>query len=196
MSTINQIAELAWRIKFPRPSDEIKNMKEEFVESAKIIYAGVIWEIYQRSQTDSEKNIWDGMLDVKIFDVDFTNGIPVVVLDIPIVSLPRDIGIYRVLPLAPGCEAMTKTTIAVQDIFSNDPDPNGKYYRIKNDIYFPKGFPSKAVKQVQIAYVSTGKINGDEEVVSSVGEIIMRRLVELYSADRKVDDTNNQNANA
>lgn len=194
MRNLSTVAELAWRQLNPRPSDEVKNTLEEYIETAKDAYAGIVWTIYQRNQSDSEKYLFESILKTHKYKVDSTGSIPFAKIDVPVIDLPRDVGIYRVLPLGAKCKAMTKTNVAAQDIFDEDPGPH-TYYREENTLYFPDGFDCSGVKEVQVTIASVGNIDENVLIPNTYADLVRQRLMEVYgSIKSKEDVTNNQNA--
>lgn len=194
MRSLFTIAELAWRQFNPRPSDEVKNTLEEYIESAKDAYAGIVWTQYMRTQSGDEKSIYESLLTVKKYPINYDGEMPTIELDISVVDLPRDAGITRVKPDKPGCEAMTKTSISAQDIFSDDPGPK-QYYRAAQTLYFPKGFDCGKPKSVEVVIVSAGNVDKDMLIPDSFADAVRQRLVDIYGrVNAKEDNTNNQNA--
>lgn len=189
MATLKEIAEVAYRKIFPKPSDETPVSREEFLSTAKTEYAYHIW------RTSKEMGRAEGMFDVpahllisKEFDVK-DNKVDMSGVE-TLVSL--DNWIQNIGGVECSCRYV-KRTINQQQIFCDDDsldDHDRPYYLVGMVIYFPNGVHAE---KIPITYArSIGDIDADKvHVDDMVGSIVRNRLEEIYLGKVGTEDPTN-----
>lgn len=191
---LKAIAELAWRQMSPNPSDEVAITKEEFIASAKTLYAYEMWLFSKTEKRD------EGMFELPTEILTESEPLPVVddAIDISGLKILRafagDIWLQNIGGLTCTCKYVKSTVNRSQLLCGDDSLGNGArtYYIIKDKIYFPKGAHAKALS---IIYADMGTIDDNVEVSAGIGAIIRQKLVDLYIGKTgKEDETNNSSS--
>lgn len=183
---------MEYRKLFPNPSDESALKKEDFISSAKTVYAAAVWirvkenkrsgEPYEIPsvllETSEELIVRDGVIDTSQLKA--------------LTSLPDELWLQGVIG-----DCYMKTSFNLWKTLKDDdsqPDSIKPYYPLGKKVVFPLGANSP---KLSIVYAKLGStIDGDVEVEGSLGQIIRDKLAEMYGGKiGKEDKTNNSNPN-
>lgn len=200
-SSVQAVAEEIHARLAPHQTAFNKYEREDIIEVVRNCYLGVAWDLYIQLLNDGDRLLADSMLQTKCVKFDGTGQPYVTLKDISIVSLPRDAGIYQVIPVDDNClptgKPLTKTNQAMQ---GNPPkiSPGPRYFRIDNKIWFPDGLPGCGATGVQVSYI--GLDLTDEELQYIPRELASktrtRAWAELAPSDSiRSDITTNENPN-
>ncbi len=195
MANLLETAELAFRQMFPNPGDETGITREEFISSAKEIYAEVMW--FQAKQERREEGRWDvpsHLLTQKELDVK-DNKIDISKLKI-LRSLPNDTWLQNIGGLTCTCTYMGSNVNRHQLLCDDEfQDEAGKTYIILgNEIFFPNGVHTTPLP---IIYANNG-IDLDSkriEIDDAIASAVRKQLVNLYLRKGVEDTTNNTSSN-
>jgi hypothetical protein len=186
------IAELVWRQLNPGGKEEAKHTLEEYVETAKDEYADIAFSTWLQLRNDKDLSLIENLLHRQEFEVKENSEGKYSELDISIMDLPRDMGVFRVQPPKQG--PMTKTTLGTKDLFQGDPGEY-TYYRTGTKVFYPDGFAIPETKKVLITYVSSDLIDDDLSVPEIFASRISNALRKAYGPTLNIpaDTTNNKN---
>lgn len=193
MANLLEAAELAWRQIYPDPSSSPLNKREEFIASARHMFAHeLILKYYREKADEGYAEIPSLLLNEQEFDV-VNNEIDLSGLE-ALHGIPGDMWLQNVGGI--GCCRYVKTSLnLVQALCDDDSTCDAKiFYPVGKKIKFPQGAGSDKVK---VTYAGIGeKINGNLEIDSQIAGLIRVRLIELYGGKvGKSDVTNDGNPN-
>ncbi len=191
--SLNEIAELSFRQVFPNPGDETRIKKEEFISTARSIYAFEMWKMQMAEKAlEGWFNIPSYLMTEETLDV-VNNEIDISKLKI-LRSLTGDVWLQNIGGLTCECEYVRSTVNHTMLLCDDDSLPERTYIVVGNKIKFPKGVHTD---KLPIIYANNGsKVDENIEIDDAVAGIVRVRLVELYLGKTGVDDrTNNSNSN-
>lgn len=197
MTTIQSVAELAWRQVYPNPSDETPVSLAEFIETAKLEYAFQTWRM---ALEEKEREGW----------MDIASNLMVESDPLPVENNSVDISKLKIAEFLPegkwlqgiggfDCDCRyIKTTIGLYQLLCEDDslDEGDKlFYVLGKKILFPLGTHAD---EVTVVYASTGEDLEDGTPIDEVvGAVVRVRLIEIYMGKTGVEDeTNNSSSNS
>jgi hypothetical protein len=188
---LNVISELAWRQLFPNPSDETRIKREEFVESAKALYALEMWK------QSRDMKLLEGFFNIPSYlttekELDVVND----EIDISKLKVLRSLSDDAWLQNVGGfnCEChYIKSNMNHTQLLCDDDSLSGRTYLVVGDkIKFPQGTHKD---KLPIVYANNGSDLGDIEIEDAMAGLVRIRLVELYAGKiGQEDKTNNSNS--
>jgi hypothetical protein len=193
MANLLEVAELAWIQIYPDPSNQPANKKEEFIASARHMYAHELFlKHYQEKSVEGYAEIPSLLLNEEEFDV--VNGEINLEGVATLRALPADMWLQNVGGV--DCCRYMKTSLNLAQALCDDDCAGGarKYYPVGKVIKFPNGTDKD---KLTVTYVGVGKkINGRLEIDDQIAGLLRMRLIELYGGKvGKVDVTNDGNPN-
>lgn len=194
MANLLETAELAHRQLFPNPDDAVSITREEFVSSAREIYARIMWI---QSKVDKRENGFWNVPSNLLTEVELNVNNSEISLDgLKILrSLPNDTWLQNVGGLICDCtyvgSNINLTQLLCDDEFQDDSRP---YVILGNKIKFPKGTHKD---KLTIIYANNGSGIDEKkvEIDDSIAAAVREQLVALYSGRGVEDTTNNKNPN-
>jgi hypothetical protein len=191
------IAELAWRQINPGGSDEAKNTLEEYVETAKDEFANILYQSYKAGQGDADYSLLEAFLQTKLYELKEDADGLYVELDVDVINLPNDMGVWQVRPKGRKTQPLTKTTAISRNLFDNDPTEVRSYYREGRLIRFPDGVDCPGATAMKVTLATMDDMEDKNEVPEGFATPIRNALLQKYGGTISVpsNDTNNQNAN-
>lgn len=188
MANLIETAELFWRQMFPEPNDETALKKYEIIATAKQIYAYSVWEQSMLLRSSSDFEIPSQLVERKKLPVKEGR------VDISQLNIQKGFPFDSwAIHLKGGCDFIKTTANSVNLI---DPeDLSTKRYLIEGDfLTFPDGIFDK---EVTFLYAGMGDgIDGEIKISDEQGDIIRRRLIEIYIGRTGQEDlTSNSNPN-
>lgn len=187
------IGELAYRQFHGDGSDENSLEVEDFIETAKALYATeVMLQAFRERREDGSYNIPGYItkqveLDVKNKEVDIS--------DLKIIrAVPNEMWLINIGGLTCECKYI-KSNIVQRELMCGDdslPDDSKPYYILDKKIVFPEGTHAN---KLPIIYADNGSDLDDSlEVDDALAGIVRQRLNEVYGGKMgKEDKTNNSN---
>jgi len=193
MSDLFSISELAHRQLFPAGEGAPIITLEEFIASAKLIYAQEVWILSKNEKnqegvfnvpsillSEAELDVKDNMIDISDLEV--------------LRSLSNDSWLQNIGGMMCKCKYI-KSNINQRQILCDDdsiPDDARLYFIVGNRIYLPRGAHAK---KLFITYANRGlQVDDRLEIDDAIGSVIRTRLLELYAGKvGKEDVTNNEN---
>ena len=197
MKSIRLIAELAWRQLNPNPSEEVANLKEEYIETAKNEFAGLAWIQYMGARKEGDKAVFEGLLRRKVYLPQESEEGLFLQLDEDVIDLPNDEGIRMVAAVAKGVRPLTKARAESLNLFQDDPGEK-VFYRLQRKIFFPYGLNVQGKTSVAVLMVSAGAIGEDDLLIPAhMAADIHGALINKYGPTKGVPSnvTNDSNAN-
>lgn len=158
-SSVQAIAEIIQGRLEPSMNDLGNYELEDIIEDVRNAYAGVIWKIYLQGLDDGDRLVIDPLLQKKSLLV---TGDSVILSGVMVVDVPRDAGIYQVIPFGENHQVtgdpLTKTSVAQAYAPKSRMSPGYRYYRIGDVMYFPDGLPrcSVGVEVIFLGLVDEG----------------------------------------
>lgn len=191
---LRSIAELSYRQIYGDSNDETSLEVEDFIESAKALYATeVMLQAFRERREDGSYNIPSYITKEAEFDVK-DNEIDISSLKI-LRSVPNEMWLINIGGLTCKCKYV-KSTITQSELLCDDdslPSDIRTYYVVGKNIRFPKG--AHAAK-LPIIYADNGSDLDDSiDVEDALGGIVRIKLMELYNGKiGREDKTNNTNS--
>jgi hypothetical protein len=197
-SSVQAIAEVILARLEPSMQDLGSYEFEDIVEDVRNAYAGIIWRIYLQGLDDGDRLVIDPLLQRKRLPVE---GDSVVLDGIMVVDVPRDAGIYQVIPYDANNniagEPMTKTSVAQAYAPKSRFFPGYRYYRIGDTMYFPDGLPPCAVG-VEVIFLGLLDEDSDlQRIPRDYADMVRDKVWSALFPSKQVqaDITNNKNPN-
>lgn len=190
MANLLSIAEQAWNQLFPRPGDEEAVDKQDFVATAKSVFAYELWrKIKEDKFLYGECDIPSYLLSqAKLAVVDNE-------MDISGLKIMRSIDQELWLQDIGGvrCDCLyVKSTLNNTKLLCDDdslPDDAKTFYPFGQKIIFPKGVHDSPL---EISYANQGEeINERIEIDDAIAGIVRVRLIEIYGGKVGQPDTAN-----
>ena len=191
MTSLFTIAELAWRNIYPEGSREARNTLEEFVETAVHEYAYWAFRMHMELVNSGEESMVEGLLRRKGYAVKTDEEGLYSDLDVDVMDLPKDIGVYQVWPS--GSEyPLTKGKDVSRNLF---PEGERIYFRREKQIRYPDGFERPNTKTVFITTISLDSLDEKLEVPDTLAKQIRDSLERIYGQGKGLGEntTNNKN---
>lgn len=193
---LKEIAESSWRQLNPNPSNTPHNSKEEFIASARHLYATEVLAQYRiQKAAEGEFEVPAIVLEEREFDVQ-DNEIIIPARDI-LTSLPLEQWLQDVGGDMCGCRYIKTSLNTYKQIGDDDCTGDAKvYYPIGSEegmkIKFPKGVHKS---KLTVIYASKSrKIFDSLEIEDGLAGIIRIKLIDLYGGKTGREDvTNNGN---
>lgn len=192
---LQDVAELAYLQLFPHSSDETSATKEEFIATARVLYASMMW-VQARNEKNQEGyyNVPSSLLSEVEKDV-VNNEIDISDLNI-LRGLPSEVFIQNIGGLTCECEYI-KSTVNTSQLLCDDEALEGykTYFVVGNRIRFPRGTHKK---KLPIIYANSGEnVDGVTYIDDVVGGLLRDKLIETYGGKTgKEDETNNSSSNS
>lgn len=198
-SSVQAIAEMIHGRLEPAQTDLGNYEVEDIVENVRNAYAGVIWKIYLTALDGGDRLVIEPLLEHKHFDVE---GNSVVLEGVMVVDVPRDAGIYQVIPVDKNQQVagkpLTRSNAASAYAPKSRISPGYRYYRLGDTMYFPDGLPPCATG-VQVVFL--GMLDSDESGVQRIprdyADMVYDKVWQSLFPSKNVrsDVTNNDNPN-
>lgn len=195
-SSIQAIAELIESRLEPGLKTNHKYEMEELIEEARNAYSHVLWINYMNGLRDPDLRIMEPLLQRKGFD--FT-GTPAVIdiSDLQIVNLPRDAGVFQVLPYGKDRvyvgSSLTKTN-STQAQVKHKINPGFRYYRIGDNLFFPDGLPD-CTTGVEIVFY--GLVKSVDDIIFIPRDFAMQTRDKVWESlfpSKQIPEDNTNNA--
>lgn len=192
---LRTIGELAYRQLFPNPGDETALEVEDFIETAKALYAAEIMLQIWRERREGGTWLLPSYL-VKQADIGINDDVADL-KDLKILkALPDEIWLVNIGGLTCKCKYVKSTLYQTELLCGDDsmPDDTKTYFVVGTRIHFPRGTHAKTLP---IIYADNGSsIDESIEVEEGIAGLVRVRLTELYTGKTgKEDTTNNSNSN-
>jgi hypothetical protein len=190
MANLKSIAQQAYDQLFPRPTDEEAVDLQDFVATAKSIFAYELWKkIKEDKLLYGECDIPSYLLSEKELEV-VDNKMDISSLKI-MRSIDQELWLQDIG--GPTCECpYVKSTLNLTKILCDDdslPDHSKTYYPQGKSIIFPNGVHKTPLT---IIYANQGEeVNDVIEIDDAIAAIIRVRLIEIYGGKVGVADTEN-----
>lgn len=194
MAKLKSVAELAFRKVFPKRGDESSNLFAEFVATAKLFYAGELWNLNRANKNNGDGDIVPSNLLVEN-ELIFENGYASYQHISPLFSLNKNSWISVLGNPSCSCD---ETYYVINNneylLYCNDASRSKKIAIVmQGKIKFPEGVYNE---KIPITYVTTGEdLEDDIEIDDAIGRVVFMQLVDTYQKKEQTDKTNNSNPN-
>lgn len=197
-SSVQAIAEVIQARLEPSMKDLGNYDFHDIVEDVRNAYAQIIWKIYLQGLDDGDKLVIDPLLQQKRLPVE---GDSVVLEGVMVVDVPRDAGIYQVVPYDAdnkvAGEPLTKTSMAQAYAPASRFNPGYRYYRIGDTMYFPDGLPDCAVGVVVVFLGMLDENTDLQRIPRDYADMVRDKVWASLFPSKQIagDITNNKNEN-
>ena len=193
MASLKSVAEQCWSQLFPRPNDEEAVDREDFVATAKNIFALELWKklkedklLYGECDIPSYL-LSETKLEVKDNEMDISS------LKI-MRSIDQELWLQDIGGIACDCIYVKSTLNNTKILCDEDslPDNAKTYYPIGKKIKFPLGVHDSPLS---ITFANSGEdIDGDIQIDDAIAGIVRVRLIEIYGGKIGTEDKENDSS--
>lgn len=180
MASLKQVAEQAWRMYYPSPTDDASNKLMEFQLLASQALAEVCQLYFYIFNDEGDKILNEVWLQKGVVTVEEKDCLWQFCLPMQPISLRGDVGLYRVAPNKPFAQPYTKSSQNMTDMLGQV--QRYRYYRIGRIVYFPDGLIGN-IKEIAYTYAGLFTMDCDEggAVPDDFAPKVIERIIQLFT---------------
>lgn len=201
LASIQSVAELLKQAIEPEMKSGGKVVWENLVEETRNAYGQVLWELYIKDFA-GDRQVMDRLLIRQVYQFEPSDSKAFIdISDIQITTLPRDAGLYQVLPYGEGGKFIGKPYVKTTSGAAFQPkspfQTNRRYYATGREINFPDAH-DPALVGFHIVFYGLATGTEFQFIPRNVADLVRDKVWLKYFPSAKqieADITNNANPN-